>query len=389
MSNISEFADIPEYSITGNITLQEAYNFVLDTYNNYYKENTGTVPQLSEADPITLTLKSMAELYYMMLQYAEKRTQSALLKTATGSALDNMGLTFGVKRTAATYATTTVRFTLSGEQKSVVMIPQGTRVKTAANIYFATTQYAQVEIGSLYVDVLAKAETAGESANAIPSGVVNTLVDVIPYVASTENIDASSGGSDIESDDSLTRRIWLSPTTYSCAGPKDAYEFWARSFRSDVEDVVAVSPADLSCVVYIYFMLSGGQMPSEKDISEMETYLMEDTRRPMTDRVYCKAPEEVEYSIDFTYYIGSGNSKNASGIQAEVAKAVDEFQTWQRTIGRDVSPTELIYRLRAAGVKRVEVRQPTFAVIDGGDKTVQIPKLSGTPTIIYGGIEDD
>ena len=42
------------------------------------------------------------------------------------------------------------------------------------------------------------------------------------------NIDTSSGGADVESDDSLTRRIWLSPTTYSCAGPRDAYEFWAK-----------------------------------------------------------------------------------------------------------------------------------------------------------------
>lgn len=113
----------------------------------------------------------------------------------------------------------------------------------------------------------------------------------------------------------------------------------------------------------------------------------------MTDRVICKAPEEVEYSIDFTYYIGSGNSKGASIVQESVAKAVEEFQEWQRSIGRDINPMELIARLRAAGVKRVELRQPVDKVIengmDSGKAVVQIPKLSGTPTIIYGGIEDD
>lgn len=74
-------------------------------------------------------------------------------------------------------------------------------------------------------------------------------------------------------------------------------------------------------------------------------------------------------------------------------KAVEEFQQWQRSIGRDISPMELIYRLRVAGVKRVELRQPVYMVVEGGSDlekaTVQIPKLSGTPTIIYGGVEDD
>lgn len=173
----------------------------------------------------------------------------------------------------------------------------------------------------------------------------------------------------------------------------DRLDNFYMSFRSDVESAIAVSPRDVACTVYIFFMLTGGKMPSEKDMSEMQTYLMNDARRPMTDRVICKAPEEVEYSIDFTYYIGSGNSKGASIVQESVAKAVEEFQEWQRSIGRDINPMELIARLRAAGVKRVELRQPVDKVIengmDSGKAVVQIPKLSGTPTIIYGGIEDD
>lgn len=145
--------------------------------------------------------------------------------------------------------------------------------------------------------------------------------------------------------------------------------------------------------VRIYFMLTGGKMPSEKDISEMETFMMNEARRPMTDLVICKAPEEVEYSIDFTYYIGASSKKNADIVQQNVAQAVQEYQDWQRSIGRDINPMELIYRLRAAGVKRVEMREPAFKVVESGaDKEkalVQIPKLSGQPTVVYGGVEDD
>lgn len=124
MSNIAEFADIPEYSVTGNLTLQDVSNLVTEIYTRNYKAVNGTAPPLNKADPIMLTLKSMTELYYMMIQIAEKRTRCALLKTATGAELDNMGLPFGVKRNGATYATVTVRFSLSAVLKTVAMIPQ-------------------------------------------------------------------------------------------------------------------------------------------------------------------------------------------------------------------------------------------------------------------------
>lgn len=393
MSNITEFADIPEYSVTGNLTLQGARDLVMDIYTENYKKVYAKAPPLYDSDPLTLTLKSMAMLYYMAMQVAERRALAAMLKSAEGAQLDNIGLPFGVKRNPATYATVTIRFTLSAEQKSVAMIPQGTRIRTGAGIYFATTEYAQIDIGETSVDVLAKAEEVGAESNGIPPGVIDTLVDAIPFVAGAVNIDTSSGGADAESDDSLTRRIWLSPTTYSCAGPRDAYEFWAMSFRSDIENAIAISPRSQPCTAYIYFMLTGGKMPSEKDISEMETFMMNEARRPMTDLVICKAPEEVEYSIDFTYYIGASSKKNADIVQQNVAQAVQEYQDWQRSIGRDINPMELIYRLRAAGVKRVEMREPAFKVVESGaDKEkalVQIPKLSGQPTVVYGGVEDD
>lgn len=393
MSNITEFADIPEYSVTGNLTLQGARDLVMDIYTENYKKVYAKDPPLYDSDPLTLTLKSMAMLYYMAMQVAERRALAAMLKSAEGAQLDNIGLPFGVKRNQATYATVTIRFTLSAAQKSVATIPQGTRIRTGAGIYFATTEYAQIDIGETSVDVLAKAEEVGAESNGIPPGVIDTLVDAIPFVAGAVNIDTSSGGADVESDDSLTRRIWLSPTTYSCAGPRDAYEFWAMSFRSDIENAIAISPRSQPCTAYIYFMLTGGKMPSEKDISEMETFMMNEARRPMTDLVICKAPEEVEYSIDFTYYIGASSKKNADIVQQNVAQAVQEYQNWQRSIGRDINPMELIYRLRAAGVKRVEMREPAFKVVESGaDKEkalVQIPKLSGQPTVVYGGVEDD
>lgn len=135
MSNIAEFADIQEYSVTGNLTLQGARDLVMDIYTENYKKVYAKAPPLYDSDPLTLTLKSMAMLYYMAMQVAERRALAAMLKSAEGAQLDNIGLPFGVKRNPATYATVTIRFTLSAAQKSVAMIPQGTRIRTGAGIY--------------------------------------------------------------------------------------------------------------------------------------------------------------------------------------------------------------------------------------------------------------
>jgi phage-related baseplate assembly protein len=53
-------------------------------------------------------------------------------------------------------------------------------------------------------------------------------------------------------------------------------------------------------------------------------------------------------------------------------------------MGRDINPTELVYRVRAAGAKRVKLAAPADIVIE---KT-QLPKRN-TRTVTYGGLEDD
>ena len=158
MSNIPEFADIPSYSVTNNMTLQDALDVTMEAYTKEYKEVYAKAPPLNSADPMTLVLKTMAMLHFMDGQTAERRMRALLLKDAEGAELDNYGLPFGVMRNQATYATVTIRFTLSAEQKTVVAIVQGTRVRTAAGVYFATTEYAQIPIGEMSVDVVAKAE---------------------------------------------------------------------------------------------------------------------------------------------------------------------------------------------------------------------------------------
>ena len=233
--------------------------------------------------------------------------------------------------------------------------------------------------------MVVQAEEAGADSNGILSGGIKILVDPIAYVASVSNTTPSTGGLDAEDDDSLTRRIYLAPSVYSCAGPRDAYEYYAREWRGDVADVRIVSP--LPDEVNIYFVIedeNGLRVPNSTELTAMAAYLDDETIRPLCDKVTALAPDEVEYAITVKYWIAESDQRSVSEIQSRIAAAVADFQTWQRKLGRDINPTELIARLREAGAKRVTLSAPVDTVID----TTELPKCTGAAAT-YGGLEDD
>ena len=385
MSNIAELANTPELSFIENMTLQETEEQLREHYIRLYRNLTGKEPDLGEADAKNLLIKAFSLIEYQTMQYADAKGRAELLKTSTGAALDALGALVGVTRQEPTKATATERFTLSEARAEVVAVPAGTRVKTQDGKYFNTLEYAEIAAGETSIEIMVQAEEAGAGSNGLSVGSVNILVDPIPYIASVTNITQPTGGLDTESDDDLTRRIYLAPSVYSCAGPKDAYEYHAREWRSDVADVRIDSPAP--CVVNVYFTIedeTGVRLPNETERAAMEAHLSADTVRPLCDQVSCLAPEELEYSIAVTYWIGESDQRSVSEIQAKVGAAVADFQTWQRKLGRDINPTELIARLREAGAKRVKLTAPDDITVS----SVMLPKCTGA-TVTYGGLEND
>lgn len=356
-----------------------------ELYTKYYRDLTGEDPKIGDADPLNLLMKAFAAMEYQTMQYVDTKGRMELLKTSTGNALDALAALVGISRKGPSRATATVRFNLSEERSGVVAIPAGTRVKTEDGKYFNSVEYAEIGVGETYADVVVQAEEAGMGSDGLLAGSIKILVDPIPYIAGVSNTTASTGGLDTEDDDSLTRRIYLSPSVYSCAGPRDAYEFYAREWRSDVADVRTESPTPNK--VNIYFVIKddeGLRLPNSTEQEGMKAYMSAETMRPLCDQVECLAPTEVGYAIAFTYWIAESDQKAVSEIQSRIIAAVTDFQTWQRKLGRDINPTELIARLREAGAKRVKLTAPADIVVDKNE----LPKCTDA-TVTYGGLEDD
>lgn len=317
---------------------------------------------LAQGDPVRLFLQSIAMIIVQQRVLIDSSAKQNLLAYSKENYLDHIGAMVGVERLNASAAQTTLRFTLSVAQPQVVTIPTGIRVTTENNIVFATTSAVDIPVGNISVEVPAVCLIQGTRGNGYVAGQINKFVDPLPWVQSVSNTNTSAGGADVEGDDSLRERIHQAPESFSVAGPDGAYEFWAKTTSQLIVDVAVYSPSP--GVVEIRPLLAGGDLPSAEILTKVNAICNDRKIRPLTDRVTVLAPEIVNYDIAARYYIDRANATTSMAIQMAVNKAAADFVTWQKSkIGRDINPTEFVYRLRAAGASRVEVDAPTFASV--------------------------
>jgi phage-related baseplate assembly protein len=195
----------------------------------------------------------------------------------------------------------------------------------------------------------------------------------------------SYGGVDVESDENLRERIQIAPESFSVAGSRGAYEFWARTAHQGIVDVAVLGPPDTTPGhVEIYPLLTGGEMPTQDILDAVYSVCNAEDMRPMTDYVHVLSPVAVNYDVNVTYWIDRSRATQAAAMQAAATGAVNAWINWQRSkLGRDINPSELSHRLIAAGAKRASIRSPSFTVLAGSQ--VAVP---GAVSVTFGGLED-
>lgn len=306
-----------------------------------------------------------------------------LLRYAKREVLDALGERTDTPRLPSQRAKTNLRFTLSATQAVNIIVPQGSRATPDGKLYFQTTKTLIIPAGSLTGDVLAEATEGGETHNGFVAGQIKTIVDPIAFVASVTNIDTSSSGSDIESDDSYRERIRQAPSKFSTAGPEDAYIFWAKSADVNIKDVAVTSPTPGQ--VKITVLLKGGQLPTQATLDSVLATCSDKRRRPLTDQVVTAAPVEVAYNINLTYYISEDKAAEENAIRSAIEDpegSVDLYQSWQSSkLGRAINPDYLRQLMLNAGAFRINVTAPVYTEIDE-DEVAKI----GTITVNYGGL---
>ena len=383
-NEISKLYNLPDISFVDDITYEQILNDMVADYETKYQEITGRKITLRPGDKEHIHLRIEAGQYYQMYQIMDNAAKMNLLKYSKGNFLRHLGAFKKTFIQEPKPAVVTARFTLSEVRKDVIYIPQGTRITAGDGVYFATDDYAEVKAGDSFVDIDCTCESVGEVGNDYIPGQIEIIVDPVPYVASVTNTTKSEGGSGEESEESFRERIFLAPSSYSVAGPADAYEYWVKQYNSAaIEDVKIYEPTE--AVVDIRILLNGGALPSQTFCSGCLEYLKENPIIPLTDNDIVAAPDVVNYNVKAVYYIARSDLNNIAVIQESIEAAKDTYLNWQRTkIGRDINPDALTEFVRAAGGKRVVITSPVFTPIP--ETSIAIEK---SVEFVYGGIEDD
>jgi len=383
-NEISKLYSLPDISFINDITYEQILNEMITDYEKKYQEVTGRKTTLRPGDKEHIHLRVEAGQYYQMYQILDHAAKMNLLKYSKGNFLRHLGAFKKTFIQEPKPAVVMARFTLSEVRKDVISIPQGTRITAGDGVYFATNYYAEVEAGDSFVDIDCTCETAGTVGNEYIIGQIETIVDPVPYVASVTNITKSDGGTGEESEESFRERIFLAPSSYSVAGPADAYEYWVKQYNSAaIEDVKIYEPTE--AVVDIRILLTGGTLPSQTFCSDCLQYLKENPIIPLTDHDFVAPPDVVNYDLKAVYYIARSDLNNVKTIQESIESAKETYLNWQRTkIGRDINPDALTEFVRAAGGKRVVITSPVFTRVPETAIAIET-----NVEFIYGGIEDD
>ena len=360
-----------------------------------YIEEFGKVP--TPGSPDMLFCKWVTSLRVQDRVAINVAGNSNLPSRAEGEDLDALAELFYIQsRPAATYATVYVNFYISEAQTSAVIIPAGTRVTTDdQDIYFAVVEDTQIDAGFTMAQAECRCLTAGTAGNGYTARTITTCVDVFPYYASCYNAVVSSGGSDVPDDDEFYDLLLASMDAYG-GGTRAAYKYYARTVSSEISDVRVQSLHE--GVVTIYASMEDGTIATGAVREKIVDTCSDPKIKVLTDLIIAGIPTLVTYNVTFTYYISTDATESAATIAAEVEEAVEGYKKWQQAkMGRDIDPSELIYRLKAIpGIKRVVLTEPSYVSLHSGEEEitgtiVYVPQLAqiGTVTITNGGYEDE
>ena len=147
--------------------------------------------------------------------------------------------------------------------------------------------------------------------------------------------------------------------------------------------------------------MKGGKPAGEEIKKAVYERCSSDKVRPFTDHVRMGDPEIVPYEVDLTWYSHADSPVSAAGMQKAVEQAVQDYIDWQSAkLGRDINPSKLYQLLMQTGIKRVDLRAPSFQPLRDGRMTLGTQEYEITMTVpqvgqvqrvsvLNGGCEDE
>ena len=350
---------------------------------------------LYPGDERRLFLESIAPVIVQIINEANDACKQRLLRYARNEVLDALGERMQVARLEASPARTTLRFSVAEARTSSTFIPQGTRTTPDGTVYFATTAPVSIPSGELYVDVSAECTEGGAGNNGYGIGTIQTIVDMVAYVAGVTNTEETHGGDDGEPQDSggegderYRERIRLAPAKFSTAGAQASYIYHAMAASPEITDVNPINDHAAGTVELI--VTTGATDPTDDVINAVKEAVNASTVRPLNDKVIVSKPTRVNYGISIKYYVTAETEQAVINAIEQEGGAIDQYNEWQQSkTGRDINPDKLRALCLApeggTGALRIEITAPVFTTLT----EKQLAKYNGSLTVSHEGVVEE
>ncbi|KTC26422.1 baseplate assembly protein [Pseudomonas sp. ICMP 19500] len=157
----------------------------------------------------------------------------------------------------------------------------------------------------------------------------------------------------MESDDSLRERAQMAWEGLSTAGPRNSYIFHARAADGRVADATAESPSPAVAVVTVQSLLGDGTASADL-LALVNTYLSDEDRRPVADRLLVQGAQILNYQVKAQLFLLSSGPESEP-ILAAAEQRLLAYVHQRRRLGMEVSESALHAALHVEGVRKVEL----------------------------------
>lgn len=157
----------------------------------------------------------------------------------------------------------------------------------------------------------------------------------------------------LESDEALRERAQMAFEGLSTAGPRNAYIFHARAADGRVADATADSPSPAVAVVTVQ-AAQGDGTASEALLATVRSYLNDEDRRPVADRLTVQGAQVIPYQVKAKLFLKTLGPE-AEPIMDAAEQQLEAFVHQRRRLGMQVSESAIHAALHVEGVRKVEL----------------------------------
>lgn len=344
--------------------IERDVNQIVNEMVAQYEQLSGKTLQPAQVERLLINAFAYREsLIREKIQYAALQN---LVEFSNAPVLDELGRLVGVTRLAASAATVEMKISLVPGHGGVT-IPAETRVASTDNkAVFTPENDIIVPAGTNVVEVTCTSVSTGTTANGYALDTITNILDPLAFISAVGNTTVSGGGADQESDSALRERIKLAPSSFSNAGSKGAYKYFARSANPSIIDVEVLGPNDTPAgapgEVNVYPLMEDGNVTPYTVLNQVAAAVNAEKVRPLTDLVNVIAPTRVDYELEVNLIIFNGY--DATQIHDAVLAKLNAFALAKRkTLGQDIKMTQVIAQCMIDGVYDAEATLPGADII--------------------------